>query len=288
MPKKVRSDLLGGLEDNKLRKIFGMFCFGIAMVAVFNARNYSIVPPKTASAKTGKFVSSGWTEDEGMLSKAMSIRAANLEHKTRFKFDKDWTPKVSLEWSVGGDIGGFNGIYKPETQTTYFPIRILYDLTARHKQSAGSLDAETAAGDDELAELLDHELGHVLMDQVSRRNGLGPWFTEKRFGASTQGERIGLDILSEGTAVFFQNVYFPRDYRDLSVRTFPATREEDRLYTYRMIAYDGGYWMVREVLNKYGERGLIWFLQHPFLARDDTRPAAIVYRDRALKELSKE
>lgn len=222
-----------------------------------------------------------------MLAKAIAIRSQRLEERTGFRFDRDWAPKVSLEWSLGEGVNGLDGTYRPETQTVYFPIRVWNELAARHKPSLGCLNADTAAADAEIAELIDHELGHELMDQVSRRNGLGPWFTEARFNASTEAERFGLDILSEGTAQFFQRVDFPHNDSALSERAFPATREERRIYTYRLVAFEGGYWMVRDVLSQYGERGLIWLMSHPLVAGDDMRASAVAYRDRALQELSR-
>jgi hypothetical protein len=242
----------------------------------------------SAPENVHKVALSGWTQDETIFSKTIFLRAKNLEEKTGFRFDKNWEPKVCLEWSLGTTTNGSNAIYKADTQTTYFPVRILYELTARHKGSSDSLNAETAASDDELAEIIDHELGHELMDQVSRRNGLGAWFTEKRFNASTDAQKLGLDIVSEGTAQYFQRVNFPRDDSDLSELTFPATAEQQKYYTYRMIAYDGGYWIVRDVLSKHGERGLIWLMRHPFVAGYDMRAAAATYRELALKDLSQE
>lgn len=220
-----------------------------------------------------------------MLSKAVSLRARRLEQESGFRFDRGWRPKVSLEWSLGDAENALDATYKPETQTMYFPIHVWNELAARHKPAAGCLNADIAAADEEVSELLDHELGHELMDQVSRRNGLGPWFTEQRFQASTDAEKLGLDILSEGTAMYFQRVDSPRDDSGLSAASFPSTREEQSLYTYKMVAFDGGYWLVRDVLHRYGERGLIWLIGHPFVAGDGMRAAAIAYRQRALHEL---
>jgi hypothetical protein len=242
---------------------------------------------RTSPAALNRVAASGWSEDESVLAKAIAIRAEKLQQSTVFHFDTDWTPKVSLEWQVGGaGANGFEGVYKPETETIYFPIHVIYEFNARQKRGATALSAQTAAQDRQLAELLDHELGHELTDQVSRRNGLGPWFTEQRFDISTREEKLGLDILSEGTALFFQRVNFPQPNSRLSEQLFPATREEQRFYTYETVAYDGGYWIVRDVLKQYGEHGLVWLMQHPFVARDDMRAAAVEYHRRALDELA--
>lgn len=241
---------------------------------------------RNAAAKAANVVGSAWTGDERILASAISIRAARLEQVSGFRFDPGWTPKVSLEWSLGEAGSASDAIYKPETQTVYFPIHVWSELAARHRPASGCLNADLAATDEEVSELLDHELGHELMDQVSRRSGLGPWFTEQRFQASTDAEKLGLDILSEGTAKFFQRLDSPRDDSGLSEQAFPASHEQQALYTYRMIAFDGGYWLVRDVLSRYGERGLIWLMAHPFVAADDMQAAAMAYRARALQELS--
>ena len=119
------------------------------------------------------------------------------------------------------------------------------------------------------------------------RNGLGPWFTTERFNAATDAERLGLDILSEGTAVFFQATNYHRDDSGLSKRDFPETREQRTFYIYRMIVYEGGYWMVRDVLANYGERGLVWLIRHPFVPGENMRAFAVAYRRQALTELSR-
>jgi hypothetical protein len=253
--------------------------------AVASAQTGSVPAITAVPEQAAKFVNSGWSRDESILAKAIFIRAQGLEKRTGLHFDTNWKPRVSLEWGLGSG-NGFDGIYQPETQTIYLPIHLIYDLTVRLKLVSGILEADTAARDTELAELFDHELGHELMDQVSRRNGLGPWFTEQRFNTSTRAEKLGLDILSEGTARFFERVNFPRDDSRLSEEAFPSTREEQRLYTYDMIAYDGGYWLVRDILHRYGERGLVWMMRHPFIADDDMRTAAVAYRRQALEELS--
>ena len=267
---------------SSMRAYLFLASFALLSMAVHGQRE-PVEHPLASAEKA--FVNSGWGDYEVLLSKAATLRGDRLERRTGFRFDKTWTPAVSLEWSIGG--GGSEGQYRAENQTIFLPIRIVYGLSARHGQTAASLSAETVAGDDELGELLDHELGHALMDQVSRRNGMGPWFTEARFEAASAEEQLGLDILSEGTAQYCQRVEFPRDDSGLSEATFPDKPEQQRFYTYSMLAYDGGYWIVRDILREYRERGLIWLMRHPFVARGDMRAAAFAYRRRALQELAR-
>jgi hypothetical protein len=139
-----------------VRTAVGLLFFIIpTLLTVAYPQNTSVrTANKNSSAKMPKFVNPGWTEDELLFSRVISTRAEKLEEKTGFHFDKNWTPKVSLEWNLGAGAVGFDGLYKAETQTTYFPIRILYELTARQKQSSSSLNADTAAADAEFAELL--------------------------------------------------------------------------------------------------------------------------------------
>ncbi len=270
-------------------RLLHRFCMCILFIAPptpAQTAPLALRPPTTPTA-VASFVNKGWVNDEEKLDKVLALRAAKLAEKSHFSFGKDWTPKVSLEWRVTSAGGEVDGLYLPETQTLYLPIRILYELNAREKSGADGLNAEAAANDQQLGELLDHELGHEVMDQLSRRNGLGPWFTRSRFDAATDPERLGLDILSEGTAMFFQRENCVRDDSGLSEGAFPASREQQRMYNYKMIAYDGGYWLVRDILGRYRERGLLWMMQHPFVAADNIRAAAIEYRQRALRELAK-
>ncbi len=271
-------------------KLLREFCFCILFIvppALAQSAPRSLGPVAAAGVTT-TFVNSGWANDEQVLASTLSIRADRLAHKTGFKFARSWKPKVSLEWRVASVDADVDALYLPETQTLYLPIRIIYEANERLKSGADGINPETAANDEQLGELLDHELGHELMDQLSRRNGLGPWFSRARFDAATDPERLGLDILSEGTAVFFQRVNYPRDDSGLSEGAFPASRDQQALYNYKMVAYDGGYWLVRDILSRYRERGLVWMMRHPFVATDGMRAAAIAYRQTALRELAKQ
>jgi hypothetical protein len=57
-------------------------------------------------------------------------------------------------------------------------------------------------------------------------------------------------------------------------------------YNYDIIAFQGGHWLVGEILDKYGERGLRWLVSHPFIPGGNMRQDAAKYRESALTQLA--
>lgn len=233
---------------------------------------------------------SEYKDEEAVFSKALQIRAQELEKLSGFKFDKNTKPKTEFEWILGRTGSAARLLivaeYESETQTIYFVSRLIAETTVRHKTLLKLANPAVISEDGELGELFDHELGHLLMDQVSRRNKLGPWFTAKRFLGKELAEQLGINIVSEGTAMYFQRIRHS-NFSKLSEAVFPADLDQWRYYSFTAVAYEGGFWLVRDVLKKHGERGLAWLIAHPFLATDNMREAAVLYRKTALHELEK-
>lgn len=230
-----------------------------------------------------KWVNIGPAEEEAVIAKAVVLRARGLEKVLGIAFDKDWTPKISLEWG----LRGIEGKYVAEEQTIKFPMSLMSELTVKFKTPLRLLDPVTLAKDSDFAELADHELGHLYMDQVSRRTRYQPWFTVKQFYDLSPEEALGLNILSEGVATFFQRVSFPRESYLVTSQAFPKDAER-WAYTYEMVTADGGLWLVRDILTKRVDQGLAWLVSHPLVAsHQNLRQAAIEYRQQALAELAK-
>ncbi len=230
----------------------------------------------------------GLTQEEAVVAEALSIRAKQLEISRRIKFGDDWQPKVSIISIFSSyATGGIDGLYVAETQTICIATRIMYELNARFRMPLHLLTADTLARDPQFGRLADHELGHALSDLVSRRIRKKPFFTVVQFEALSPEEQLGLNIVAEGVGTFFERTYYPTNDQ-LSEIAFPSTLEEQRFYSYEIVAFEGGYWLVKDVLEQYGELGLKWLINNPFVASGtDMRAAAVSYRLRALQELAR-
>lgn len=227
-----------------------------------------------------------WAETEEVISQAFLIRAIKIEESTDFRFKRGWKPKVSIEWNLGGrGMKAFAAEYRPKTESFHLPISMVYELNVKYNTPLRLLDPKTLSEDVGFGRIADHELGHALADQISRKLGKGPYFTPEQFYALSRERQLGLNIVSEGIGIFFENIYLPPKDA-LSDESLPATKEDERWYTFEGIAFDGGHWLVRDILTQHGMRGMAWLVSHPFTAKDGMRAEAHAYQTRALKELT--
>lgn len=225
-------------------------------------------------------------EEEAVLSGALAIRARAIETKTGIKFGGGWKAKARLENLSFGRGQSAAGQYEVATGDILLSTSIWSGLNVRLKKPLRLATAQEVAADEYFQEIADHELGHALADMVSRRHGLGPWFTEEFKQSLKNPESLGLNVVSEGVGRWIEYTIHPaRD--NFSEFAFPGTYEEQRFYDYEMVVYSGGYWIVKDVLNRYGERGLVWLIKHPLSLGDGTmRADAAAYREKALRELA--
>ncbi|MDO8504721.1 MAG: hypothetical protein Q7S36_02600, partial [Candidatus Liptonbacteria bacterium] len=143
--------------------------------------------------------------------------------------------------------------------------------------------------DSELMVLLDHELGHALADQVSRRIGNGTWPDTKMYSKLIWHKRYGAKILSEGIGGYFGYIAWESEGKR-GEKSLPA-RSDDNYWHSDDGAdsfYDGGYWLVSPIIRRFGEKGLEYLVTHSFEFPDgNARKAAKEYQKRALNELGK-
>lgn len=223
-------------------------------------------------------------EEEVVLSRALILRSWALETATKIKFDK--VPSAKLERLDYGRGQQYAGQYRSETEKIIFSVSIWYDLNVRLAKSLRLATPQEVAADEDFQILADHELGHALADQVSRRSDHGPWFLPEKMLELKQTEALGLHVVAEGVGIWFAQALHPSRER-YSAQNFPSNPEESRFYTFEDIVHYGGYWLVRDILNKYGERGLVWLMSHPLtLNGDNMRLAVIACRECALTELA--
>jgi hypothetical protein len=86
--------------------------------------------------------------------------------------------------------------------------------------------------------------------------------------------------------MYFERVMYPTN-EGLSSNAFPTNRN-DSGFTFEIVAFYGGLWLVTPILKLYGEKGLIWLVTHQFEAGENLHESAILYQEKALKELADE
>lgn len=104
--------------------------------------------------------------------------------------------------------------------------------------------------------ILSHELGHYYADQLSLRTGHGHWpQLEKKDLSDT--ELFGLTLVSEGMAVYFNRAINGGDDA-FTDEMYPKKPDWSG-----WVDYDGGYHLIKPILDRYGERGMIYIMTHP-------------------------
>lgn len=224
-------------------------------------------------------------DEEKVLSEALAIRAKVVEKVCGIRFT--FMPQARLErFSVQG-INAV-GMYDTESTDCLFQIDLWYKINVEFKSSLSKLNPDDVADYEYFQKIADHELGHALLDQVSRRSGNGPFFTKERFYSSSNDEALGLDVITEGVATWVEDKTHNSQTK-ASELYFPENSSQE-FYTYETIAFNGGFWLVDDILNTYGEKGLIWIASHPLVLRTNKsiRADAISYRNQALLALLSE
>ncbi len=229
-----------------------------------------------------------WAAEEVVFSKVLAIRAKKLEEKIGFSFDNNRGPRAKFDSKLSDpSLTVVHAQYFYEDQSIHFRSSLIDEISQKYNISLRRVNPAVLAKDDYLGKMIDHELGHLLMDQVSRRNKLGIWYTPEDFQKLSKERQMGVRIVSEGVAVYFAHIEYPT-IDTLCEKSFPSNQKEEEDFVLRDVIYDGGYWLVRDILKEHGEIGLLWILRHPFTSTNgNMRKEAVDYRSQALLELTK-
>lgn len=229
------------------------------------------------------------SKEEKKLLSAVMIRARAIEQKTGIPFNQNWKPGIGILESAGtGNISGQKSgpaVYLVEKQKIMFEREVIPLLEKKYGKPFLLLEPKVIANEIEFSKLADHELGHALTDTISRRLDRGHFITLKRLKTLTKEEQLGLHMISEGIAVFFEQVLSHTKQRFIEI-PLPSSPLETELYPREMIVYQGGHWIVDDILSRFGEKGLVWLIINPFVPKKNIREDAKKYRERAFYELS--
>lgn len=127
---------------------------------------------------------------------------------------------------------------------------------------------------------LEHELGHFYCDKLSESLGKGSWRSD--LDIRTDLQLISMKLVSEGIAEYFERT-MNNSTDKFTDSSWP--RLINKFYgrnSYRLF-YDGGYHLVKPLLEKHGEKGIIYLM---FKSPTATELLDLPnYQKKALKEL---
>ncbi len=147
---------------------------------------------------------------------------------------------------------GIVGLYNDKTDTIYLPSGIL----TRPEWDLNDFFATIATFNNtaDVKNTLDHELAHFYCDKI-REMGL----REHRFfqmNLFLPEEHIADRLINEGIAKYFENAMNGEDKEPFDLQEWPL---EAKQFSNDVI-YRGGYALVKPIIDKYGEQGIIYLL----------------------------
>lgn len=235
-------------------------------------------------------------EDTITFQKAFQLRMEVLEKHYAISFDSGWIPVINFEIpdSLPYSESYFEAAYNQLTQSFFINPRyenILFiaqdferDTTVDEEFTELVIDpftGELLANANYFRKIIDHELGHAFIDQFSRRNWYGSYPSTKQ--SQDEDGYLGLCIISEGFGMYFQMTSVRRMYYDWDI--FPEELESFLWLSYSVL-YDGGYVLVKEILDKNLEKGIFYLIKNPFNFDENCfRSDAIEYQKKALREI---
>ncbi len=209
---------------------------------------------------------------EEIWGSAFQVRRMLIEEKTGIKFDTAWIPR--MQFGIPSYITNrlkFGGCYAKATQSFWMPFSYYNEPPDSVFKSPRILMA------------IDHELGHALADQICRRKNFFAWPPDTV--SSTNEDTIAGKILSEGVGEYFGRLFTPDTIADSEwlpggssslCRSMPKWE------------YYGGYWLVKPIIDQFGEKGIAYISSHTFSYEGNRiRQAGYEYQKKAIETLSK-
>jgi len=216
--------------------------------------------------------------------KVMYFRMKKIEEKTGLKFAENFFPQIQFGLpDIIADSKNAGACYYQKTHSFW--------IKENNKTLCwAELVGDSAILDSNLQRIFDHELGHALVDQISHRvNGhVWPDSSLQMWNSLSYSDRLGRILLAEGTAEYFNRVLSGDTF--MYAEILPNSGDElsfsnSFMWSWR---YYGGYWLVRPIIDKYGENGIVYITNHPLKIKENRiRDACIVYQKKALKVLSR-
>jgi hypothetical protein len=218
---------------------------------------------------------------------ARSYQAAMLKimkfQEKKFKISYRSIPRLkfaSLPSSLSdGSYVVLEGMYVPDEDTIYLnnfykecevPLlpKNLEDLNGLFLLGYKSVSDTSRCNPANVRAILAHELGHAYVNQLSLAIGNGNWpdFSSLEGGPEGLWKSAGLKLVSEGIAEYFSKALGGvKD--DFSGSEWERIANDPYRTTYPD-AVRAGFHFVKPILDKFGERGMIYLIKNPPVVKD--------------------
>ncbi len=259
-----------------MRKILTVPLLLLGLLCISNLakpeKNYPHLPPPTQNDSL-----------ETLLENAFLYRMRLMEEKSGMKFEDGWVPKVNFgRPDYVSNLAEFGASYDHETKEFWITKSFKAYYYIPNSLDSMQYLSKGAKG------IIDHELGHALADQISRRHNGFMWPDIYAWVNQTDVEKYVAHVLTEGVGEYFEHL-MSSDTLDTSTSSeWLPDGPSSWAWTQDTWAYNGGYFIVKPIIDKFGEKGILYISTHTFSYKDgDMRSAGIEYQKNALLELSK-
>lgn len=175
-------------------------------------------------------------------------------------------------------ILGLYGLYDDREDTIYLPSGILVKPEFNLSDFITTIATFNSTADVKRA--LDHELAHFYCDKV-REKALGKNYPTLQIFILFPEERIAYKLINEGIARYFENSLNGEYKRPYPFEKWPTQLEEFS----NDVFYQGGYALVKPVIDQYGEKGIQFLLFNPPTPDELFTPKE--YKERMLRDIAK-
>ena len=209
---------------------------------------------------------------EAQWNTIFSERLSILEQCTGITFTDGWVPTMQFGApDYISNSANFGGCYD-QTQRSFWVTNAYRSMPATNELPEA------------VRLLVDHELGHALADQISCRKNGYTWPDTVAWKNQTDAQNLSDKILSEGVGEYFGRLL------SSDTSTSAEWLPEDSgglVWLTHSWPYYGGYWLVKPIIDQFGEKGIIYITQHKFSFEDSQiRQAGYLYQTQAIEKLS--
>jgi hypothetical protein len=207
---------------------------------------------------------------------ACLLRMPFIEKRLGALFDTAWIPRVSFEKPAYFDSATWvNAAAHYSVDSQAFNFKAFFSAAPITWDDFGReivRDTNVRTIGAYVREVVDHELGHALADQFSRRIGNGPWpppFSERKgWDLKT---RVGYALLYEGVAEYCGSLSVGESEEQFGMPPDTLTEKVESPLFVGFVIYGGGHWLVKPILDAYKAEGLRYIVTHPLVIGDSSR-----------------